>query len=105
MSFVIEDSGVGFTSDNYEAFETSDTDHKKARGAKGVGRFLWLKAFKQIRVNSVYEEGGKWWQRKFNFTLAANGTSDHQLTELQNGQRQTTVELMKFDSRYEKECP
>jgi hypothetical protein len=105
VSFVIEDNGVGFTSANYEAFETSDTDHKKARGAKGVGRFLWLKAFQRIRVTSTYQEKGKWWRRNFNFTLAANGTSDHELVEVDAGPSRSTVELLNFDPRYERECP
>ena len=105
VSFVIEDNGVGFTSVNYESFETSDTDHKKARGAKGVGRFLWLKAFERIRVTSVYQENEKWWRRSFNFTLAANGISGHELVEVDSGPRRTTVELVNFDSRYERECP
>lgn len=105
VSFVIQDDGIGFTTANYEAFETSDTDHKRARGAKGVGRFLWLKAFQRVRVTSVYQENGKWWRRKFNFTLAANGTSDHELAETDARQTQTTVELLNFDQRYERECP
>jgi len=105
IGFTIEDNGCGFTTANYEAFETSDTDYKKSRGAKGIGRFLWLKAFEIVRVTSTYEESGKFWERRFDFSLAANGTSNHVLTETDARQKRTTVELVNFDSRYEQECP
>jgi hypothetical protein len=103
--FTIADTGCGFTTANYEAFETSDTDYKKSRGAKGIGRFLWLKAFEMARVTSMYQESGKFWERKFEFSLAANGTSNHMLTESSATQTRTTVELLNFDSRYAEECP
>jgi len=105
IGFAIEDNGCGFTTANYEAFETSDTDFKKSRGAKGIGRFLWLKAFEIVRVTSVYEENGKFWERKFDFTLTANGTSNHTLRETDARQNRTTVELVDFEARYEQECP
>ncbi len=105
VGFSLEDNGIGFNRANYESFETSDSDHKRARGAKGVGRFLWLKAFAQVRVTSVFEEDGKWFERRFNFSLDANGTSDHRLIESVARQRRTVVELLGMDARYEKECP
>src|SRR4051812_5477575 len=43
-SFTIADNGVGFTTEQFKSFLTSDSRHKAARGGKGVGRFLWLKA-------------------------------------------------------------
>ena len=105
VGFSIEDNGIGFNAANYESFETSDSDHKKARGAKGVGRFLWLKAFRRVRVTSVFEEGGSWFERRFSFSLDANGTSDHELVATLATERRTVVELLEVDTRYEKECP
>ncbi len=104
-AFVVEDNGIGFTGQHYESFETSDTDRKKARGAKGVGRFLWLKAFNSVRVDSIFEEAGEFWQRKFTFSLSANGIADHELRESALRERRTTVELLAPDSRYEREYP
>ena len=43
VGFEIVDNGIGFDADNYSSFETSDSTWKQDRGAKGVGRFLWLK--------------------------------------------------------------
>ncbi len=46
--FEVIDNGIGFTADNFAAFETSDTTYKADRGGKGVGRFLWLGACPSI---------------------------------------------------------
>jgi hypothetical protein len=64
-SFEIEDNGIGFTGENREAFDTLYTDLKISEGGKGFGRFICLKYFENLQVESVYrdEEGFK--QRKF----------------------------------------
>lgn len=54
-SISISDNGVGFNAENLESFETSDSRFKYARGGKGVGRFIWIKLFETIRIESVYE--------------------------------------------------
>ena len=43
--FSISDTGVGFTDANYESFNTVDSPYKVRYGGKGLGRFVWLKAF------------------------------------------------------------
>jgi len=57
-SISITDNGVGFNAANLDSFETSDSRFKYARGGKGVGRFIWIKLFETIRVESVYEDAG-----------------------------------------------
>ena len=52
--FVVTDNGEGFHDKNMEAFETLDTEHKSIYGGRGVGRLLWLKAFKKVEVVSHY---------------------------------------------------
>jgi hypothetical protein len=56
-SITIADNGVGFTSENLASFETSDSRFKYQRGGKGVGRFIWIKLFETIKVESVYKKG------------------------------------------------
>jgi hypothetical protein len=56
-SISIVDNGVGFTPENLSSFETSDSRFKYQRGGKGVGRFIWIKMFETIRVESVYKKG------------------------------------------------
>lgn len=67
----IEDNGEGFTKRNFDSFETMDSDLKaKDFGCKGIGRFLWLKAFEKVSVKSVYlSESGEKKYRSFTFTV------------------------------------
>lgn len=67
--FIVSDNGVGFNEANYESFMQAYSQLKVKKGCKGIGRFLWLKAFEKITVNSVYQESGKWYLREFDFTL------------------------------------
>jgi hypothetical protein len=43
--FVVIDNGEGFHDGNMDSFNTLDSEYKSARGCRGVGRLLWLKAF------------------------------------------------------------
>jgi len=50
----VADNGVGLDETRFRAFCVVDTDYKKAKGGKGVGRLFWLDAFKTIRVSSRF---------------------------------------------------
>ena len=54
--FTIKDNGIGFTEENYQAFMMLDTDRKVARGGRGIGRLLWLKAFDRAEILSRFED-------------------------------------------------
>ncbi|HUZ97638.1 MAG TPA: hypothetical protein VMU57_22265, partial [Edaphobacter sp.] len=71
-TFVVTDNGVGFNARNIDSFFTSDTRYKAGKGGKGLGRFLWLKAFRAAEIESHYLEDGKMWQQKFMFTSEAD---------------------------------
>lgn len=74
--FKVADNGIGFNEDNFKSFKTLDSDYKAAKGCKGIGRLLWLKAFKNIFVISAYSVGDKVYQRKFEFNAAQGVTND-----------------------------
>lgn len=103
--FSIEDNGIGFDSRNFAAFETSDTQFKRQRGGKGIGRFFWLKAFEEVEVSSSYHEDGENWIRKFRFNIASDGVFDNELDKASSDRRKTSVELKGFYSQYQKSCP
>lgn len=50
----IIDNGEGFTDENRESFDTYKSDHKISSGGKGFGRFMFLKYFNKVTVESVY---------------------------------------------------
>jgi len=49
----IEDNGDGFTKDNLDAFREYKTQHKRKLGCKGIGRFLYLKVFENVHIDSL----------------------------------------------------
>lgn len=53
----ISDDGIGFTQDNLNSFDTSDSRVKYSRGGKGVGRLIWFKLFDTVFVESAVSEG------------------------------------------------
>ena len=100
-SFVIEDNGIGFDEANYTSFTTSDTKFK--RGAKGIGRFTWLKAFENVQINSVYKVNGDNFERNFDFLLTNEGVEN--LAEKQTkDERKTIVKLSNYKSKYQENC-
>jgi hypothetical protein len=103
--FAIQDNGIGFTEENFRSFETSDTIKKVAKGGKGVGRLVWLKAFEKAEIESHYAEGDKLWRRRFDFAYTQHGIEGHSLEVVAESQRRTVVRLIGFKPEYERPCP
>ena len=53
-SFKITDNGIGLNDENLNYFVETDTDHKLEIGGKGVGRFVCLKAFNKLFIESTF---------------------------------------------------
>lgn len=105
-SIEIRDNGIGLNKDNFISFMTYDSDHKVARGGKGLGRLSWLKVFAEAHVNSVFEQDGKLFQRSF--TLVLNNEvplSGYSLVETKGVGTGTTVTLRRMKSAYAKHFP
>lgn len=64
-SFKIEDNGIGFTDEHCQSFDTLYTDLKISEGGKGFGRFICLKYFQDLHVESVYRDKDGFKKRKF----------------------------------------
>jgi hypothetical protein len=89
---IVEDNGVGLDGKNYDAFTTTDTDNKIARGGKGVGRLLWLDCFEEISVKSTSFEDGTEKQRSFRFVLSqSDQIQDYEESEVEATQANTGV--------------
>jgi hypothetical protein len=69
IEIVVSDNGIGLDQDRYDAFCETDTDFKRAKGGKGVGRLFWLDAFNEIQVDSVYRGENSLLRRRFAFML------------------------------------
>ncbi|MEQ8850107.1 ATP-binding protein [Botrimarina sp.] len=102
--FVISDNGIGFDDDNMRSFLTLDSDHKSNRGGRGVGRLLWLKAFRSASVESVYQAAdGTKMRRNFAFD-SQRGVSDEKLIEAQSADCGARVSLTGFAAKYRAAC-
>lgn len=52
-NMTVTDDGEGFNSKNIESFSIYRSTHKQKIGAKGVGRFLFLKLFDKVSIASL----------------------------------------------------
>lgn len=97
--FTITDNGIGFDKPNFESFLKADSQHKEAKGGKGVGRFCWLKAFDHVRVESTFAEGDELYTRKFTFSANSDGIED-EVSKASGLDTGTTVELRYIKHQY-----
>lgn len=106
VGFIVEDNGVGFTSDNMRSFETLDSDHKAEVGSRGVGRLLWLKAFDRVTVRSGYaNDEGELASRQFRFSVdreVEQEPPDGAVNFLEPG---AAVHLDRFRDSYQRSAP
>lgn len=105
LGFEVEDNGIGFTEAHYDSFLTSDSTLKKDRGAKGIGRFVWLKAFGRVEVKSWFGQNGEVRQRSFTFNLDGDGVHDGRPSPCEGRRSGTKVALLDFLKPYEGACP
>lgn len=67
IGFDVIDNGVCFTETNRDSFDTYLSGHKYESGGKGFGRFMYLKYFQKVSVDSYYKIGEECWHRTFDF--------------------------------------
>lgn len=105
--FTIIDNGIGFDEENYNSFKRAFSTHKADRGGKGLGRFLWLKAFAHAQIESVFLDGEKSIQRKFKFTLnKPNGIDQSEPIQTKEFETSyTQVDLVSFKEPFRSKCP
>ena len=61
------DNGVGFDNENRDSFDTYKSGYKYHIGGKGFGRFMYLKYFNKVTVESIYKENDTLKKRSFTF--------------------------------------
>lgn len=103
--FEVVDNGIGFTSENYDAFTTADTTFKVNRGGKGVGRFLWLVAFNEVQISSQYFENASAKHRSFKFVRAGDGIQNLSVKDSSASSRSTSVILEGLNKKFQNQCP
>lgn len=100
-AFVVTDNGKGFNAENYASFLEAYSQLKVKKGCKGIGRFLWLKAFDKVAINSTYFEDGHWHSRSFDFTLTGVEPEQNDIAvKSDDAEWRTVVSLKGFKNPY-----
>ena len=102
--FEIIDNGMGFTTENYESFLEAYSSLKISKGCKGLGRFLWLKAFNQVEIESVFTENSEYYKRKFVFSADSFISPTDNVTKISKEDLYTKIRLVGFNKKYQKNC-
>lgn len=68
----VVDNGIGFTTENRESFDTYKSGLKASQGGKGFGRFMYLKYFNDVTIESTYKADDGLHCRKFRFGKGDN---------------------------------
>lgn len=105
IGFKIIDNGIGFNDANVTSFRTLDSDYKASKGGRGVGRLLWLKAFRKAAIDSIFVDGeNNVMRRSFSFSTPS-GVQDEVVSKASNEVRTTCVHLDGFEKKYRDASP
>lgn len=101
--FTIIDNGIGFTKEHRDSFDTLYSDYKANKGCKGFGRFICLKYFENLFIESIYQdEKGDYRKRTFSMGKAENiieNEKDEKIEISEISSISTTVELSAFKGK------
>lgn len=90
-SIIIQDNGVGFNDENTNSFDTLYSRFKIEAGGKGFGRFMFLKYFEDVRVESIFRKDGEFHQRTFDFGKNNDMVANPKVKEVDNSTDTRTV--------------
>lgn len=105
VSIIVSDNGIGLDEDNFKSFQEADSEHKIEIGGKGVGRFVCLKVFEKMKINSVFIENNQLKKRNFVFANTPQGFDSYKEEAIQKGIIGTTIELCNIKADYSKKMP
>ncbi len=97
----ITDNGIGFNDENFKHFKRVFTTHKKKYGCKGIGRVLWLKAFREVKVDSSYKKNRQFYNRKFTYKLPSGIEAESYINKKSKSKsNSTTIKLIGLKNEY-----
>jgi hypothetical protein len=104
-SIEIYDNGIGFTNKNRDSFDTLYSDKKVNLGGKGFGRFIFLKYFEKVQVDSDYKESEHFFHRSFAFSSKGKSVKDliesEKIDKRDTKEAETTICLENIYDKYD----
>lgn len=105
-SLIVKDNGIGFNDQNYQSFLTAESEYKIEKGAKGIGRFVCLKAFRSVKIESIFAtEGNKKQSRSFVLQSTGKGIFEYNSADSKASSTGTIVTLTHFREEYQQYAP
>lgn len=104
-SFIVSDNGIGLDKENLDAFVEADTDHKIDIGGKGVGRFVCLKAFRELNIKSYFIEENETKSIQFDFKPTKEGFTNFTYPTFNGVKNGTIIKLNRIKDEYQKHLP
>ena len=92
-SFTVIDNGIGFNDENRDSFDTLYSDQKIAQGGKGFGRFICLKYFDDLLIESVFEGANGQKKRAFKMGKQTDIIVNENTTDCPGGKLGSRVTL------------
>lgn len=84
IAIEVEDNGDGFNNASYDSFGRYRTDYKVELGCKGVGRFVFLKVFENVKYTSLLAEIKKKREFSFGFDFESNNLREEDADVAEN---------------------
>ncbi len=104
-SIIVQDDGIGLNDENLTSFIEADSDHKLHIGGKGIGRFVCLKAFKWLKINSIFNDNGVFKQRTLSLKNTKQGFEDFNESNSAIENCRTICTLYNISPEYQKHLP
>ena len=98
-SIEIVDNGIGFNTKNRNSFDTFYSALKRQVGGKGFGRFMFIKYFKEVKVESIYKENEKYFKRTFSFGREYDIIINEKNIEVSKQKLKTSILLNYVDNK------
>lgn len=100
IGFTVKDNGIGFTEENRDAFDTLYTEMKIEKGGKGFGRFICLKYYEDVKIESVFKSDNEFFLRKFKMGKDKDIIVDEDVNKTETDQTGTTVRLVSLQQNF-----
>ena len=98
-SFAVVDNGIGFNDENRNSFDMLYTDQKYKQGGKGFGRFICLKYFDDLEIESIFKDKNKLKKRFFRMGKKTEIIVDERIEDCREGEVGSRVTMRRVKGR------